>query len=70
MTAREQARAAAVGGFATFPNTIEYRRLQFGADAASDVWEPLLREAVEHLAVWMPPNAAMVERIREALGDG
>lgn len=47
-TAREQARRAAFDPQSMRINTLELRRA--GADAASDVWEPLLRALVEHEA--------------------
>lgn len=38
------------------------------ADAASDMWEPLLREAVAHLQAHLP-GTPLVARLKEALGE-
>jgi len=68
-TAREQAREAAVvrGGGATFN-----QMRQESADRASDIWEPILQEALEALECSEPhyPQAehdATTKKIREAL---
>lgn len=73
MTAREQAREAAANHVYDVMQHGGYTGPEPAADAASDVWEPLLRESVEHLRVWLPHHlrdAPMMRRMDEALGNG
>lgn len=61
--AREEAREAALKGRTS--TTWTYAR--DAADAASDVWEPLLRLAYEYRSYTTPQH--VLDKIEEALGD-
>lgn len=67
-TAREQARAAAVRVVMQPQHTDWALMVHEAIEAASDIWEPLLREVVAHLDAHLP-DTALVERMKEALGD-
>lgn len=68
-TAREQARKAArqVQFPAKMNPSSRRAELDARADAASDVWEPLLREAFEYRSRTVPLE--LEDRLRQALGE-
>lgn len=74
MNAREQAREAAIHYPGTILSVSERTDLRAGADAASDIWEPIVRELVETIDEMINTGAFMHERarrlteIKEALG--
>lgn len=65
MNAREQAREAAKEVFDPFRDSLDNAWL--GADAASDVWEPIVRDLMGALEAWNP-NSYALARAKEALG--
>jgi len=70
-TAREQAREAVI---TTTKNYLVPVRCQSAADAASDVWEPLLREALDFIenldmGLGWDNQDRLVAKFKESLGD-
>lgn len=80
MTARDQARQAAVKGWENFTpdeyrETMRISRL-VGADASSDVWEPYLREIINAVEEDFSPHQSRgaktiwaIKKAKAALGD-